>query len=351
MVISALSNYYNYKPEWHLYIFLAKIWMVADRRYARIVSSGSDLPKAVIGNEEWETRLGLEPGYIENVSGIKARRYASPEEAFGSMACRASINAVDDYKKRRGHLPEKIDLVVCGRATPANSNAFSMVGTVLEYLGSETDIELGDVDMLEGPIGCSGALVGLNYIRQCIERGEAERGLFVGGSRLSEFIDPLSRGSMSFGDGVGAWIVEASYECGILSYKGCMVPNANALRVSHGEGGYKLFMQGRETAAFVLRNAPRLVGGAIELSGYRIVDVDKFLFHQANMRLNEAVAGELDVPRSQLVSSPEYGNTSIASLPILWTDAVKSGEIKENNLVVLCGYGVGLHAAAMVVKV
>ncbi len=325
--------------------------MKTDGKYARIVSSGCDLPKVVVGNEEWETRLGLKPGYIEEVSGVKARRYASPEETFESMACRASLNSVRDYERKRGHKPKRIDLVVCGRATPSDSNAFSLAGTVLEYLSTETDIELADADMLEGPIGCSGSVAGLNYIRQCIERGEAQRALFVGGSRLSEFIDPLNRGSMLFGDGMGAWIVEASDDCGILSYRGRMAPNANAIKVCRGENGYKLSMQGRETLSFVLRSVPQLVREAVELSGCGVGDIDKFLFHQANPKLNEAVAKELSVPISKLVSSPEYGNTSIASLPILWSKSVESGEIKEGDLVVLCGYGVGLHAAAMVVRV
>ena len=74
----------------------------------------------------------------------------------------------------------------------------------------------------------------------------------------------------------------------------------------------------------------------------KLGDVDHFLFHQANLRINEAVAAALEIPAEKCPNNIErYGNCSAASIPMLLDENVRSGRIRRGDLVAMASFGSG----------
>jgi len=80
-------------------------------------------------------------------------------------------------------------------------------------------------------------------------------------------------------------------------------------------------------------------------------EIKLYIFHQANQRMLEAIGSRLGAGRERVFSNvAHYGNTAVASIPIAYNEAVRSGKIHENDSFVMCGFGVGMQAAALLFR-
>jgi 3-oxoacyl-[acyl-carrier-protein] synthase-3 len=96
---------------------------------------------------------------------------------------------------------------------------------------------------------------------------------------------------------------------------------------------------------------PEVLGEALEVAGVKRSDVDLFLFHQANLRINEFVANTLEIPAAKVRNNIDrYGNCSAASIPILLAEAEQDGALRRGNLVALTGFGSGFSWASAVLR-
>jgi 3-oxoacyl-[acyl-carrier-protein] synthase-3 len=110
-------------------------------------------------------------------------------------------------------------------------------------------------------------------------------------------------------------------------------------------------MNGQEVYKFATREVPRVIEEALEEAGLAASDVDWLLLHQANIRIMEIVAKRLDIPFEKVITNLSmYGNTSAGSIPIALSEAVRSGQVKEGDIIACAGFGAGLSWGAAIMK-
>ena len=187
-----------------------------------------------------------------------------------------------------------------------------------------------------------------------IETGFVKNALVIGAETLSKILDWNDRGTcVLFGDGAGAAYLEES-DKGIISVvqgsigKKGMVLNCESRRTHNifTEAGIEhdyLHMDGQEVFKFAVKSVPTAIETLLHNNNMDVNDVDKFILHQANVRIIESVAKRLKADKDKFpVNLNEYGNTSSASIPILLDELNRNGSLKQGEKLVLAGFGAGL---------
>ena len=107
---------------------------------------------------------------------------------------------------------------------------------------------------------------------------------------------------------------------------------------------------------YVFRNATNSMTSVtreiLERNGLKLDDVSMVLMHQANKRINERVQKQLGLPDEKVIHNiHKYGNTTAATIPLLWDESVRTGRISDGDLVVMVAYGAGMHWGALLLRV
>ncbi len=323
-------------------------------RYAAISGTGMYVPDRIVTNEELSTFVDTSDEWIRSRTGIAERRIADSTETSVSMAVAAARTACE----RGGVDPSDLDLVIVATYTP-DQHMPSVASLVQNELGA---LRAGAFDL---NAACSGFVYALSVGSQFIRAGTAEKVLVVGADFVSRFLDFTDRSTcVLFGDGAGAAVLTASDEpAGLLA----------ADLGSDGSAGQHLTLGGPERyvdlngsnaveRAFMRMNGPEVYRFAVKVmgetathavhkAGLTFEDIDLFIPHQANLRIINAAAKRLELPREKVwVNVDRYGNTSNASVPICLVEAEADGVLSDGMNVVLVGFGGGLTWAAAVVR-
>jgi 3-oxoacyl-[acyl-carrier-protein] synthase-3 len=329
---------------------------------ARISGAGMYVPERRITNKDLEAMMDTTDEWIRQRSGIVERRWISEGQLPADLAEAASRRALE----RAGLEASDIDCIVL--ATLSSQADFPGTSFFLqERLG-------GTAPCFDLRAQCSGFIYGLGVARSFVASGQFRRVLLVGCEVHSTGIDLSTEGrdvAVLFGDGAGAVVVEANTDPDDPS---------DILAVSmHAEGKYakKLWIEApgsghtptrltpevlarkahfpKMDGKFVFKHAvtrmPEVLGQALAQAGVKSDDVDLFLFHQANLRINEFVANALQIPERKLRNNIQrYGNCSAASIPILLAEAHAEGALERGRLVSMTGFGAGFSWASAVVR-
>jgi 3-oxoacyl-[acyl-carrier-protein] synthase-3 len=110
-------------------------------------------------------------------------------------------------------------------------------------------------------------------------------------------------------------------------------------------------MEGRFVFKHAVRRMPEVLLETLDCASIKQEEVDLFLFHQANLRINEFVANALEIPADKLRNNIQrYGNCSAASLPLLLAESTREGVLSRGDLVSLTAFGSGFSWASAVVR-
>jgi 3-oxoacyl-[acyl-carrier-protein] synthase-3 len=174
-----------------------------------------------------------------------------------------------------------------------------------------------------------------------------------------------------FGDGAGAVIVEANHDAadpaGILDIRlhaegkharklWLEAPGASmaATRVTHemiDDGRIFPKMDGRFVFKHAVTRMPEVLMEALSGASLKLEDVDLFLFHQANLRINEYVSGQLGIPPEKCLNNIDrYGNCSAASIPMLLAEAQRAGRLAKGAVVAMTAFGSGFTWASAIAR-
>ncbi|TDP71447.1 beta-ketoacyl-ACP synthase III [Roseateles toxinivorans] len=321
-------------------------------RYARITGTGSYLPPKRLSNAQLAEELaksGVETSdeWIVERTGIRARHFADSDVASSDLALHASRAALE----AAGIDATQIDLIIVATSTP--DMVFPSTACLLQHKLGAPGGAAFDVQAV-----CSGFVYALTIADSMIRTGAASKALVIGAETFSRILDFKDRTTcVLFGDGAGAVVLEASDTPGILA---CELHadgrHADILcvpgNVSGGQilGDPLLKMDGQavfKLAVGVLESVARSV---LAKAGKTDADIDWLIPHQANIRIMQSTARKLKLSMDKVVVTvAEHGNTSAASIPLALDHAVKTGQIKKGDTLMLEGVGGGFTWGAVLV--
>lgn len=323
-------------------------------RNAAITGWGMAVPDRVLSNADLERMVETSDEWITSRTGIKERRIVGPNDSTTSLAVSAARKALEKAELTA----DDIDLIVVATCTPDQFLVSQACLVQAELGGTAGAFDLG--------AACAGFVYALAVGSQFVQGGLHQRVLVIGVDTLTRFVDYTDRSTcILFGDGAGAVVLEATDDPrGLLSTvlgadgagnKHLYIPGWGAFVPESAElfPEYRPYLQmnGQEVFRFAVRVMGDAAAEAVEKAGLSFDEVDLLIPHQANMRIIDAAARRLDLPREKvLVNLDRYGNTSAASIPIAIAEAAESGRLSEGDNVVLVAFGGGLAWAAGVVR-
>jgi len=321
----------------------------------KIVGMGSFVPSGRLTNADFEKLVDTSDEWIVSRTGIRERRICGENESASDLAVAAARRAMD----MAGYQPEDIELLLLGTVTP-DYRLPSAACIVQEKLG------LVNAAAMDIAAACAGFLHGLSAGNAYIKSGQFKRIMVIGVEKLSSVTDYTDRNTcVLFGDGAGVAIIEATEEDrGILStfiksdgrYKELLwIPDGGSnspLQNQNGNQGKNfIIMNGSEVFKHAVRQMTDASRRVISEAGLTPADVTLMVPHQANIRIMQSTARRLTIPADKVfMNIAMYGNTSAASVPIALDDALRSGKIKENDIILMTAFGGGLTWSSALVR-
>ncbi len=321
--------------------------------YAAITGVGSYLPERVVTNDDMAQMVETSDEWIRTRTGIRERRIAATDEASSDLGAGAAHAALADA----GLEPGDIDLLIVGTSSPD-----MVMPSTACLLQAKLGLSCPAFDVMAA---CTSFIYAIQAGASAIESGRARRVLVVGADALTRLIDFSDRRTcVLFGDGAGAFVLEASDEPGILGIDlGADGSKPEVLQIPAGgsampatcetveNGLHFVQMNGQEVFKFAVRAIPATTKKALKASELTIDDVTWLVPHQANQRILDTVADRLHLPHERVFSNIEcLGNTSAASIPLAVNDLYTSGSLRQGDVLALVGFGAGLTWGAAIVR-
>lgn len=313
---------------------------------------GKYVPEMIASNEDFAKIVDTSDEWITQRTGIKTRHITNGEPNYylGAKAAEAAL-------KDAGISASDIDLIITATCTPDF------------YTPSESCLiqrEIGAIGCMAIDINCActGFDYGFDMAKRYLQSNDGiDTVLLIATEELSKFVDYTDRSScILFGDGAAAFILERKKETLYSSFFGAdgngakflvsrALKSENVFRTNKEDfdmampktKDYFFTQDGKEVYKFATKALPNAVLKACEKANISPDEIDWIVPHQANVRIIETAAKNLGVSMDKMiVYIDRYGNTSSASIPIAFCDAVADGKIKRGDKVCLVGFGGGL---------
>ena len=320
-----------------------------------ITGIGYYLPEKILTNAMLSDEVDLADDWIYTRTGIRERRIAADDQAPSDLGAAAARKAME----MAGVAADEIDLVIV--ATGTADMQFPSTSCIIQDI-----LQLKNAAAFDITAGCTGFIYALATASQFISSGFYQTVLVIGAeviSRILDWEDPET--CILFGDGAGAVVLQPTTPgFGLLSAKlGANGAGAKYLLMPAGGTRLrntpqtladkldKLKMNGMEVFRFAVKTLPKVTLQALEAARLGMEDVSLIIPHQANRHIIEAAARRLDLPMEKFVLNLDrYGNMSAASVPVALCEAVESGRVKNNDVVVLTAFGAGLTWGSVVLR-
>ncbi|OHV65148.1 3-oxoacyl-ACP synthase [Mesorhizobium sp. LCM 4577] len=325
-------------------------------RSSRILGLGHHVPGRKVENAEIENNLGLEPGWIERRTGIRSRFWATDEDTLSGLAARAGDMALANSGIDRSG----IGLLLLATSTPDHLLPPS-APLVAHRLG------LGRAGAIDLTGACAGFIYALMFA-DGFTRLHGRPALVIAANILSRRINPAERASaVLFADAAGAVVIGPSEDAeqGILGASvdsdgsrygliqipagGSNTPFQNDLDLAQTR---MTIINGREVFAKAVEMMTSCSRDALAIAGMRPQDIDRFVPHQANARIFDAVGRNLGIADQAIVKRiAVYGNSSAATIPLSLSLVNRSQPLRPGEKMLLAAAGAGLSGGALVVGI
>lgn len=322
----------------------AAIVGVGAYRASRVVPN-ADIVEAIDSTDEW----------IQQRSGIRARRFAEPWETVQLM----SVSAARQALERAGLTAQDVDCVIV--ATVSHLLQTPAVATAVAHELGTNKAAAFDISA-----ACAGFCHGVSMAADFIRGGSATTALVIGVERLSDITDMDDRGTaFIFSDGAGAVVVTGSDHAGVGPVVwGSDGEQFDLIRQREdwrdvvgstekpGSGVIPhLTMQGNKVFRWASFTMAKIALEALDKAGISPEELDVFVPHQANMRIIDAMARSMKLPESVVIARDvaDQGNSSAASVPLALNRLIEEGQAKSGDTALLIAFGAGLAYAAQVV--
>jgi 3-oxoacyl-[acyl-carrier-protein] synthase-3 len=332
---------------------------------SQIIGTGSALPRQVITNAELSQQIGLNETDITKKTGIVTRHWVSEGETTATLAISAAKKAIQSAR-----LPENaVDLIIVSTSSP--DMIFPSVACLVQK-NIAVGVPTRPIGAFDINASCSGFLYALSVGDQYIKSGLAKNALIISSEVKSVYLNKSDPQTASlFGDGAGAVILSegkakggGNVPCGIKSIhisaggmeKQLVFLPAGGSRLPLSQDTlqnnlHTMKMEGTRLFRLAVKKMDEEVSFLLKENSISLEEIDLFVFHQANLRILEAVIKKQGIPKEKHHTTIwKYGNTSSASLPIALDDAVACGRIKRGDRVALFAFGGGFtYGSALIV--
>ncbi len=345
-----------------------------------IIGTGHYVPGAPVTNEALSRVMNTSDEWIYKRSGIRQRHYAPEGVGASDLGTAAAKRAIE----AAGIEPKDIDYIVFATMTPDYifPGSAALVGANLGLAG---------VPGLDIRQQCAAMIFGLQIIDGLIQAGHAKTILFVGAEAHAGFMpwhdwdvvegrsdrkvsdeekakaDEHRALAVLFGDGAGALVFRVTdRDAGLRGIK--VHTDGRAAKLLYVPGGgfrtrpywkadhfdeqkYVPLMEGRDLFKFAVTKLPETARALCKETNTAIGDIDWFLAHQANQRINEYIREHLGVSKERMPMNIErFGNTSAGTLPILIDECTRKGMLKKGELNMMLALGAGIHWGCALVR-
>ncbi len=322
----------------------------------KIIGTGSYLPKKILNNSDLEKIVDTSDEWITTRTGIKERRIAEKNQATSDLAYQASLEAIKSAKIN----PEEIDILIVATISPDMLTP-STACIVQDKLGAKNAFAF-DLNA-----ACSGFIYALSIAQAYLQSGTYKTALVIAAEVITKFIDWEDRSTcVLFGDGAGAALLKSTNEgeSDFLSFYLCSEGQYNELLKIPAGGSripttaetvkqklHYLKMEGNEVFKIAVQSMINAAEKALEKRGLTSQDIDLLIPHQANLRIINAIAKRMNLPKEKIfLNVHKYGNMSAATTAIGLDEAVKEKRIKRGDTVELVAFGAGFTSGACVIR-
>lgn len=353
---------------------------------SKIIGSGSVLPTITKANDAfWENTFFNRSNELmtktnpaitakfEEVAGIVERRVAEPGVKASDLGAQAAQLAIEDA----GIDPETLEYIIVAHNF-GDIPSGTIQSDLLPNLAAKVKNKLGiknsrciAYDILFGCPSWVQAFIQANYY---IQSGDVKRVMVVGADTVSRATDPHDIDGMLFADGGGAAILEAveqeegALPTGILSHVTVTDSLSEADYLKMGDSlrleteGQYIRMYGKGVFRYAVTKVPDAMNECLAKAGLKLEDVDKFVIHQANMKMNKIILRRLyelngyeDYPEEMMpLVVDKLGNSSAATVPtvldMIMKGALEGHSINKGDIVVFAAVGAGMHANCVVYR-
>ncbi|GLB63195.1 3-oxoacyl-[acyl-carrier-protein] synthase 3 [Dietzia sp. NCCP-2495] len=322
-----------------------------------LLGIGAYRPERVVSNEEICETIDSTSEWIYERSGILNRRFASGDESIVMMSTEAARKAVASA----GIDPELVDAVILCTSTN---------WTQVPHAAPQVATNLGrnGIAAFDLTAGCAGFGYGLAVATNMIRGGASRYVVVIGVEKMSDGIDFTDRNtSFIFGDGAGAVVVGPAETndvspvvWGSDGEQGSAISQTKDFKayVDEVDSGAEdvrqpfLTMNGSKVFRWAAVQVSKVCAETLETAGVTAEEIQAFVPHQANGRINSAMAKHLGLPDTVAIANDieQTGNTSAASIPLAMETMLREGQAQPGDIALCIGFGAGLSYAGQVVR-
>lgn len=313
----------------------------------KIIGTGSVLPKKIVTNDMLSEFLDTSDAWIYPRTGIKHRHVIS-DEKLEDMAVEAAKKALDDA----GMDASELDYLICSNVV--NEYITPSLSCIIQGAIGAT------CPCLDINCACAGFMYALDIAETHYQAGKVKNVLIVCAEEPTRMTSWKDRNvCVLFGDGAGAAVLtEGDNIKGIklsaasatekLYQKRVLEPTPYITKEEHSES---LQMKGQDVFKFAVKASSGDIRYLIDELGIQADDIDKYLLHQANIRIINSIREQLNQPEEKFPHNVEtHGNSSSASCPILLDECNRQGLLKKGDLIALSAFGAGFISGAVIME-
>lgn len=323
------------------------------------------LPEKIITNEYLEKSCNANRDMLNNKIGILERRICNENEAVSDIAYEAAIKLFANNDLN----PEDVDLLLVCTQNP--DYKLPTTACILQNrLKMRKSSRAFDVNL-----GCSGFVYSLTIAGNFIRTGDCSKALIIMADAYSKIVNYKDKTTCTlFGDAAasallvpvesGSGFIDGDFGTDGAGADYLIVPAGGSRtpcspstseEISYPDGNIRslnnLQMDGRSIFKFVMTEIPGSINNVLTKNKLKISDIKYFIFHQANKYILEELVKKMQIPKGKiLINMEKVGNTVSASIPIVLKDALNKNLIKGGDLIVFCGFGVGLSWGSVLYK-
>lgn len=321
---------------------------------AAITAVGGYVPEYRLTNKILETMVDTNDEWIKSRTGIEERRILKGE---GLGSSDMAVEAVNDLLKKRGIAADEIDCLVCATVTP--DMVFPATANIICDKAGINNAFSFDVGA-----ACSGFLYALTVGTTLLESGRYKKVIVVGVDKMSSIIDYSDRATcIIFGDGAGAVLLEpTAEENGIMD--SILKSDGSGRQFLHMKAGgsvkpstvetvlakeHYVYQEGQAVFKFAVKGMADVSFELMQRNNLTAEDIAWLVPHQANLRIIDATANRMDLPKEKvMINIQKFGNTTAGTLPLCLWEWEK--QLKKGDNIILAAFGGGFTWGATWIK-